>query len=146
MAIAIVEAEHLLARDHLPLHLAERCGVILRMHEVDERPGQELLHRPAENVGDRRAHSLEVAIGARDDEEVERQGEEALELRFRALPAGKVPPDGDESEPAEPEGEEGAAQDDPLGEGGAALRALLALEQHRVLVALHLLDARPGSR
>lgn len=63
---------------------------VVGMHEVQERTAQELLLGPAQDVGEGGIHPEEVAGGIGDAEQIQRDGEEALELELRLLALGDV--------------------------------------------------------
>ncbi len=94
--VTVLELQHLLAGRHLALDLAQGRRAVVGVHEVDERPREHLLDAPAERARERGAQVLEVPVGARDAEHVERQREEVLALGFEGtvsvrVHAAKVP-------------------------------------------------------
>ncbi len=62
------------------LDLSHRRGLVIRVYEVHERTGEQLLSAVAEDV-EGRADALEMPVHARDAHHVERKREEALEHR-----------------------------------------------------------------
>ena len=57
---------------------------VIRVNEVDEGLGQQLLAGIPESPLEGGVHPLEVAVGARDAQQVERQVEDACQLVFRS--------------------------------------------------------------
>lgn len=62
------------------LEVGSRGRAVVRMHELDERPREQLLLREAERPLERRVHALVVAVVAEDAEHVDGEVEESLEL------------------------------------------------------------------
>ncbi len=81
-AVAVLERQrrHSISQ---PLEFGPGPDAVVRMHEVEERPRQQLLLAPAERRRERRIQPLEVAIGPGDAQHVERQIEELLPLHLR---------------------------------------------------------------
>ena len=63
--------KNLFAGDELLLNLAERGGAVVGMDEINKRSGQEFVNAPAENVRDRRADALEVAVRTGDAQKIQ---------------------------------------------------------------------------
>ena len=72
--------QDVLAGCDLPLYLAERRGVVVGMHEIEERPRQHFLGAPAQRRRERGADTLEVAVHTGNAQHVERECEKTAEL------------------------------------------------------------------
>ena len=107
---------------------------------------QRLFDGVAEHVGHRGTHALEIAVGARDDEQVDGQVEEAVELGLGARAAGEIAANGVQRQRHENERERAAADDDRLRDPRAALRVALALVEQLDLRDFHFLRERPDAR
>ncbi len=103
-----------LAAIDLRVHDLDGARAIVGMLHFHVVEGQRLFHGVAEHVRHRGAHALEMAVGARDGEQVDGQIEEAVELGLGARAAGEVAANGVERQRHEDEREHAAADDDRL--------------------------------
>ena len=60
---------------------------VVRVDELDVRPGQRLVLAEAEVLLERRVDALEVSVEARDDDQVRGEGEEPVEIGLRLVPS-----------------------------------------------------------
>jgi hypothetical protein len=123
VAIAFLELQHALAAFHLALDFLQGPRHIIGCTKSMNGRLVNLLRCPAEHVDDRRANALEIAIRAGDDQEIQRQREEAVEIRLGAAAPDEIAAQGEDRQQHEPERQDAGADDQFLRERAAARQA-----------------------
>jgi len=89
-----------------PPHLRVGRGDILGVNEIEERAGEEFRRTEAERLGESGIYDLEIPIGPRDAEHVERSGEKRLLLDARFFEEEILSPQADQVHDLSREGRE----------------------------------------